>query len=121
MDNENGMSKKRSIFRTYQVIWYILGVIEALLGLRILLLFLGANPSNPFAAFIYALSYPFAYPFLGLFPTPALGGSVFEWSSIIAMAVYWLLAWGIVKVLQIAKPVDEREVVEKVDDPELRI
>jgi hypothetical protein len=40
-------------------------------------------------------------PFFGLTATPSANGSVLELSSLIAMLVYALLAWGIVRVLWI--------------------
>ena len=54
---------KKAIFRSYQVIWYLLGVIEVLLGFRVLLKLLGANVQSGFTSFIYSVSSPFALPF----------------------------------------------------------
>lgn len=115
------LEKKKNIFRTYQVVWYILGVIEVFLALRLLLRFLAANPNSPFASFIYGISYIFVSPFLSLFESLAIGGSVIEWSTAFAMLIYWLLAVGIVKVLQITKPVGRDEIVRGVDDPSVQI
>ncbi|MBE2199544.1 MAG: YggT family protein [Anaerolinea sp.] len=60
---------------------------------------IAANPESPFAAFIYNVSAIFLYPFAGLVGTPAAGGVVLELSSIIAMLVYALLAWGIERIV----------------------
>lgn len=109
--------KKKTIFRTYQIVWYILGVIETLLIFRFLLKALGANPFSGFTFFIYSLSDPFALPFNGILGTTVIGALVFEWSTIIAIIVYALIAWGIVYLLQIVKPVTPDEVEEKVDNP----
>lgn len=106
---------KKAIFRTYQVIWYILGVIEALLIFRIFLRFIGANPGSGFTMFIYSLSAPFAVPFLGVVRPSISGNSVLEWSTLIAMAVYALIAWGLIEFFQIIKPVSPDEVEETVD------
>jgi hypothetical protein len=46
---------------------------------------------------------------------------VLEISTIFAMVIYWLLAIGLVKVLQLAKPASNQEIVEKVDDPKVRL
>ena len=59
--------KKKTIFRTYQVIWYILGVIEILLTFRVVLKMLGANISSPFVSLIYVITDPLAAPFRGIF------------------------------------------------------
>lgn len=109
--------KKKTIFRTYQVIWYILAVIEILLAFRTVLKAIGANPASGFTLFIYAISAPLALPFSGILPTSVSGNSVFEWSNIIAAVVYVLLAYGIIHFLQMAKPVTPTEVEETVDNP----
>lgn len=110
--------KKKAIFRLYQVVWYILAVIEILLGFRVALKALGANPMSGFVSFIYSLSEPLARPFAGILSTGATtGGSVFEWSTIIAALVYAILAYGVVHLLQIIKPVSPHEVSDAVDEP----
>lgn len=107
---------KKTIFRTYQVIWYILGIIETLLVFRVLLKLIGANPTSGFANFIYSLSNPFALPFSGIVPTSVSGNSLLEWSTLIAIAVYWMLVWGIIEFFQLLKPVDPDEVEQTVDN-----
>ena len=106
---------KKAIFRTYQVVWYILGIIEALLIFRVLLRFIGANPNSGFTLFIYTLTAPFALPFAGVVRPSIVGNSVLEWSTLIAMAVYALVAWGIIEFFQLVKPVEPHEVEETVD------
>lgn len=109
--------KKKNIFRIHQIIWYLLAVIEILLGFRVALKALGANPDSGFATFINALSGPFVAPFNGLFPVSATRpGVVFEWSTIIAAAVYALVAFGIVQLIHMAKPVSKQEVEQAVDE-----
>ncbi len=109
--------KKKVIFRTYQVVWYILAVIEILLGFRMTLQALGANPYSGFTSLIYILSNPFALPFKGILQTYVSGSSVFEWSTIVAVIVYAVIAFGIVHLLQLVKPVTPDEVVGSVDNP----
>jgi hypothetical protein len=86
-------------FKTTQWIWLVLGIVEIIIGLRVILLLIGANPASPFAAFIYNLSAFLLLPFAGLVGAPAMGGMVLEISSIIAMLVYALLAWGIDRIV----------------------
>lgn len=107
--------KKKAIFRMYQVIWYILAIIEVLLGFRMTLRALGADPTSGFASLIYALSNPLSLPFSGILPITLSGRSVFEWSTLIAAVVYFLIAYGIIHLLQFVKPVTPIEVAEKVD------
>ncbi len=81
-------------------IYYITGFIIIVLLLRIVLLLLAANQGNGFVDFIYAVSGMFAAPFYGIFSyTPAYGASVFEVSSVVAILVYALVGWGIVKLV----------------------
>lgn len=81
-----------------RIIWYIAGFIITLLVLRFVLLLLAANQENAFVNFIYAVSEFFAWPFFGIFSyEPAYGEFVFETSTIIAVAVYALVAWGLAK------------------------
>lgn len=107
--------KKKTIFRSYQVIWYILGVIEVLLAFRLLLKMIGANSSTGFTSFIYSISGPFANPFLGVVAPSISGTSVMEWSTIIAMLVYLVIAYGIIRLFQFMKPVTPHEVEHTVD------
>ncbi len=108
---------KKSIFRTYQIVWYLLGVIEVLLGFRLLLKIFAADPSSGFTNLIYSLSSPFALPFLGVLRTSVAptSGAVIEWSTLVAMAVYWIVAYGIVQLFQFVKPVTPNEVEQTVD------
>lgn len=105
--------KKKVIFRTNQVIWYILGIIEILLAFRVALRLFGAYPSE-FTNLVYYLSAPFAIPFRGILKTSSEGAFI-EWSTLIAMLVYLLLAYGLVNLLQFIKPVTPQEVEKKVD------
>jgi len=82
-----------------RIIWYIAGFIVALLALRIVLLLLAANQGNTFVDFIYGLSGFFAMPFYGIFSyQPVYGSSTFEVSSVVAIVIYLLIAWGIAKL-----------------------
>lgn len=107
---------KKAIFRTYQVIWYILGIIEVVLGFRILLKLLGASTFSGFTNFIYSISSPFAMPFAGILGTTVSSNLIFEWSTLIAMAVYAVVAYGIVALFQLVKPTNENEVGQTVDN-----
>jgi len=109
--------KKKTIFRTYQIIWYILGLIEVLLTFRVVLKILGANINSPFVSLIYIITDPLAMPFSGIFGvTYAGGGSYFEWSTLVAMIVYLLIAYGLVHLMQLMKPTNPQEVNDKVEN-----
>lgn len=82
-----------------RIVYYIFGVIVALLALRIVLLLLAANKGSGFVDFTYWLSGIFAWPFYGVFNyQPSYGQSVFELSSVVAIVVYALIAVGLAKL-----------------------
>ena len=87
-----------------RVIWFITGVILVLLGIRFLLSLLGANIGNGFAEFIYATSHNFVTPFFSLFSyTDRYGVSHFETYTLIAMVIYGLIAWGLVRLVTLTQ------------------
>lgn len=91
-----------------RVVRYILGVLEVILALRFVLALLGANRANDFAQFVFNLSLPFVQPFFGLFSyTPRYGASHVEMYTLVAMAVYALLAWGIIALIRLPRDVDD--------------
>ncbi|PIR85875.1 YggT family protein [Candidatus Kaiserbacteria bacterium CG10_big_fil_rev_8_21_14_0_10_44_10] len=82
-----------------RVVWYIAGVILVLLAFRFVLSLTGANTTNSFANFIYNTSHPFVSPFFSLFSYKTnYGVSKFEIYTLVAMAVYAVVAWGIAKL-----------------------
>lgn len=76
-----------------QLIGLALGIIEALLLVRIVLLLLAANPDAAFSSLIYGWTAPLVAPFQGVFPN-AVGsqGTVLDVAAILAMIVYAILA-----------------------------
>ena len=79
-----------------RIIYFVLGVLEVILLLRLIFRLLGASQSSDFVMFLYNLSHVFVAPFNGIFNDQAPGRSVFEISTLVAMVVYALVAWGIV-------------------------
>jgi hypothetical protein len=114
MDSYNSRTTK-PLYRGTQIVWYIVGLLEALLAFRFVLKLLAANPSAGFSSFIYNVSHPFAAPFLNVFNVTKVEGSVFEWTTLLAMFVYWLIAWGIVRLFFMSKTVSTPEAAAKLD------
>ncbi len=106
----------KPLYRGTQIVWYILGLIEVLLMFRFLLKLLGANPTAGFTSFIYGVTYIFAAPFLNVFRISYVEGSIFEWTTILAGLVYWILAMGITKLLIMGKTVSTPEAAVKLND-----
>jgi YGGT family len=82
-------------FKVTQLIWLFLGILEALIVLRIGLKLIGANPASPIVALIYGFTYLFLFPFEGMVVTPSAGSMVLELSSLFAMLIYALIAWAV--------------------------
>ena len=99
----------KPLFRGAQIVWYITSLVEALLILRFILKLLAANPGAGFTNFVYSLSSVFVAPFQAVFKNAAVKGSVFEWTTLLAMIVYYLLAMGIIKLFVMGKPVSTDE------------
>ena len=117
MDSSNSPSTK-PLYRGTQAVWYILGIIEVLLAFRFVLKLLGANPAAGFTGFIYGATYIFAAPFVSVFRLTQVAGAIFEWTTLLAMFVYWVLAIGIIKLILIGKTVSTPEAAVKLDEQE---
>jgi YggT family protein len=87
--------------RLTQLVYWVFGLVEGLIIIRLILKALGANPSAGFSQFIYGITAPLIAPFVGLFNNPTYQNSVLELSSIVALIVYALLAWLLAKLVWI--------------------
>jgi hypothetical protein len=99
-DKNQGRANIRSWIST--IAYFLLGMLEIILGLRFLFRLLGASQDNSFILFLYNLSYMFVVPFNGIFSNPILDArNVFELSTLIAMLVYALIVWGLVALSRV--------------------
>lgn len=103
------MTNETVLYRTTRYIWYVFYALEALLLFRFVLKLLAANAGAGFTNFIYTVSSVPLAPFRYVFNANSVGSSVFEWSTLLAMLVYWFIAWGIVKLVVMGREIDERE------------
>ena len=108
----------KPIFRGVQVVKYLFGLLEILLLFRFFLRLGGANPGAGFTSFIYAITYPFAEPFIAVFRATVVGDKVFEWTTLLAMIVYALIEWGLVTLLVMGKDVATPEAASKLEKEE---
>ena len=97
--NEPEREQRIFSFKITQLIWLFLGILEALIALRIGLKLIGANPDSPIVALIYGFTYLFLFPFEGMTATPSAGGMVLELSSFFAMGIYALIAWAVERIV----------------------
>ncbi len=117
MDSTNSPSTK-TLYRGTQIVWYLLGLLEILLAFRFILKLLGANAGAGFTDFIYGITYVFTAPFLSVFRISKVSGSVFEWTTLLAMLVYWVIAIGIIKLFLMGKTVSTMEASVKLNEQE---
>lgn len=103
------------------IVYFIFGTIAVILGLRFVLRLLGANAETGFVQMVYGIAAPFMAPFEAVFATPQVEGAVLDWSVLLAIAVYALIAWGIASLIRAATPrraVDTVEQTEHVETAE---
>jgi uncharacterized protein YggT (Ycf19 family) len=99
--NESGREQRVATFKATQLIWLLLGILEAAIALRVVFKLIAVNAANPFAALLYNVTDLFVAPFASLIGAPAVGGMVLEISSIIAMIVYFLIAWALERIVYV--------------------
>lgn len=87
------------------LIYFFFGLLQILLVFRLIFKLTGASASSAFINFIYGVTGLFILPFEGIFTGGTSRGlettSVFEPETLVALVVYALLAWGIVKLVRI--------------------
>lgn len=100
------------------VVWFVFGAIEILIAIRFVLTLLGANAEAGFVKLVYGLSGIFMAPFNAIFSTESVSGATFEWSALVAIAVYALIAWGLVALIGVVSPRTHAQTVERVETDE---
>ncbi|MBS3957291.1 MAG: YggT family protein [Clostridiales bacterium] len=76
-------------------VYAVMSVIIVVLAFRFALLLFAANPAATFVEFIYNISAPLMAPFEAVFPATPFGeAAIVEWNSLLAIAVYAVVAWG---------------------------
>jgi uncharacterized protein YggT (Ycf19 family) len=89
------------VARIAGLIWLLFGTLIGLISVRLVLKFIAANPTSDFARFLYNLTDVFLAPFSGLVASPVVGNGVIELYSMIAIIVYALAAWLIVRLFRL--------------------
>jgi len=102
VDSAEVVSSATPARRATEVIYLVFGIINGLLLIRVVLKLLAANPLAGFSKFIYGLTDVFLAPFRNLLPTVGGGsGAVLEMSTVIAIIVYALIGWALVRLVAI--------------------
>ena len=81
--------------------WFAI-TLEVVLLLRFVFMLIGADPSNIFASFLYALTSVLLFPFSNIVHNPSLHtNQAFEFTTLIGMAIYALFFWLLSKLVRI--------------------
>ncbi|MFA6602213.1 MAG: YggT family protein [Candidatus Shapirobacteria bacterium] len=100
------ITKATSAQTNEYLVYYFFGAMEILLAFRLVLQLTGASLASGFVRLIYNITGILVLPFNGIFSKGYAQGlettSVLEPGTIVAIIVYALVAWGIVKVIKIA-------------------
>jgi hypothetical protein len=98
-----------------RVAWFVFGAIEVLIAVRFAFRLLGANAEAGFVKAVYSVSDVFMAPFSTIFGTQRISGATFEWSALVAIAIYALVGWGVVELIGAVSPRRNAETVERVE------
>ncbi len=93
----NTVSRAKLLLFLVELVTDFVGVV---IGMRVLLKFLGANSQALFVKWIYETSNPLLVPFEGMFPTRGLGnGFTLEISALFALIAYSVVGYLISKLI----------------------
>ncbi len=92
-------AQRSEYYRAGNILYIIFGLLELLLLARFIFLVLGANRGSGFVNFIYVLTEPFVAPFYGIFGQANYAQATFDPATLIAMVVYAILAWVIMRII----------------------
>lgn len=100
---EEALTFRYAIGKLNDFLQWFVAVLEITLLVRFILRLIGAAPDNLFAGFLYALTQIILYPFVSIVRSPSIHppNQAFEWSTLIAMVIYYLIFWAIMRFLRI--------------------
>ena len=105
-----------------RVVWYVFGLIDVIIAIRFLLKLFGANAGAGFVQMVYGVSGVFMAPFNAIFNATVVSRATFEWSALVAIAIYTLIAWGIVVLIRAVSPREKPETIQRSDkDEDVRV
>jgi YggT family protein len=101
VSQDMGAERRQRSVMVNSIVMTVLGILEILLGLRFVLKLIAANPDSGFSVFIYGITKLFVAPFAFLVGTPTAGGSVVEITTLLAMGIYALFFWIVLRIIVI--------------------
>ncbi|MCU0496578.1 MAG: YggT family protein [Anaerolineae bacterium] len=98
-------ARAHTLNRVGQLVYLLNGILIGLIAIRVVLKVVAANPTQPFARFVYGFTQPFTAIFEGLVQNPTFGNgtplNVLEFTSLFSIVVYLFVAWIIVRLIKI--------------------
>ena len=88
-------------FRTRQLVWISIVVVDLILALRFAFIALSANDVG-FVAAMRRAGAALAYPFRGVFGDTLSNGHRYQWVNVVAIVVYTVAAWIVARLVLIA-------------------
>ena len=84
---------------------FLFGIVQALIGIRIILLLADANQANQLVRFIYDASAFFIGPFEGILHTNAIsaGASVLDIAALVALVGWTVLEFLVIALIRIGR------------------
>ncbi len=118
MNSSYTSASTKPLYKGTQIVWYILGLLETFLVFRFVLKLLAANQFAGFTDFIYSATHIFVAPFNNVFKLTAVENNIFEWTTLLAMMVYWVVALGIIRLFFMSKTISTPEAAAKLERQE---
>ncbi len=116
MEASYNSSTTKPLYKGTQIVWYLLGLLQILLVFRFTLKLLAANQTASFTKLVYNITHLFVAPFNNVFKITSVENNIFEWTTLLAMFVYWLVAWGIIQLFLMSKTVSTPEAAVKLNN-----
>jgi hypothetical protein len=84
-----------------ELLFFIFGLVEALLSLRFILKLFGASAKSDFVSWIYDTTRPLLQPFVLVFPTPSVKGPfILEFTTLFAILMFAFLGYFLLQILE---------------------
>lgn len=84
-------------------VWFVIGLLCSLIGIRFLMKLFGASYQADFVRFVYGVTGVLIAPFRGIFQATGSGNFILEPESLIAIAIYILIGWAAVSLIRIIR------------------
>lgn len=92
------------LFRTTELVWYVLSVTQTLLVLRFIFKLFSVNSPYIITSVIHNITNYILYPFTLVLGQSTDSSNIFEGTTLLAIITYWVMAITIIKLLSLGKP-----------------